>query len=486
MNNEERQIRETLLKVAESVETPSFQMPSKNHAFQVRKRPFYRSKKWTSIGIASAVVVCLLTSIQVSPSFAAYVQSIFDQYGGGLQQAARQGFSETPNLSVTDQGITLTVKEIIADPVQVTAALVIKQSDGKVLDTDLLLGKNSHLNVIELLDEKGEAMSSGWGAFFDERVGFIDFTLGRKEHEPIPKTLSMHVKQIGDTKGSWKLQVPITMTKTAAATTELPVNQTHTTEQGLKLTVHKVINTPTTSRIQLETQWTDPAKKQLEQEVRKLEGKTAAPDYAPYVPYQQYSLGYYYEAADGSKSKRDVEKLELSDSIDRYGHFRWIWDYDPSGKGKPETLVIDSLYRAVPYDMSVTFNPAELSKKPLVKQVGEDTIILKNSRLVKEADTNKQAIELEIEVLSKEITEINPVWWVLQNEQGTTYRWEESNRSSGKPDQLGRKRNTFTLVMHEYRNREVYETTKLPEKLTLRLDVVTKKYPLEWRIPLSH
>ncbi|MGG4440268.1 hypothetical protein [Brevibacillus fortis] len=121
-----------------------------------------------------------------------------------------------------------------------------------------------------------------------------------------------------------------------------------------------------------------------------------------------------------------------------------------------------------------------------MKQVGEDTIILKNSRLVKEDDTNKQAIELEIEVLSKEITEINPVWWVLQNEQGTTYRWEESNRSSGKPDQLGRKRNTFTLVMHEYRNREVYETTKLPEKLTLRLDVVTKKYPMEWRIPLTN
>ncbi|MGG4440269.1 DUF4179 domain-containing protein [Brevibacillus fortis] len=360
MTNEERQIREALTKVAEAVEIPEFQMPGKDSSSQVARLPFFRQKKWKSIAIASAVVVTLLTSMQVSPSFAAYVQSIFEQYGGGLQQAARQGFSESPNLSVTDQGLTLEVKEVIADPVQVTAALVIKQSDGKVLNSELLLGENSHLNEIELLDGNGEVMSSGWGASFDKTVGFIGFTLGRKEQEPIPKTLSIHFKEIGGTKGSWKLQVPITMAKTAAATTELPVNQTHTTKQGLKLTVHKLINTPTTTRIQLETQWTDSAKKQIEQEARKLAGKTAAPDYAPFVPYQQYSLTYHYEAADGSK--REAEKLEFANSIDRYGHFRWIWDYDPLEKGKPVTLVIDSLYRAEPYDMSVTFNPAELSK----------------------------------------------------------------------------------------------------------------------------
>lgn len=485
MTNEERQIKETLLYVAQSVETPNFQMPSKTDAGQVKRwRPFYRSKKWASIGIASAVIIALLTSMQVSPSFAAFVQSVFDQYGGGLQQAARQGFSETSNLSVTDQGITLEVKEVLADPLQVTAALVIKQADGRILDPNLLSGKNSLINEIELLNEKGEVISSSRGASYEKTVGFIGFTLGKEGDEQIPKTLSIHLKKIGDIKGNWQLQVPLTMAKTAAATTQVPVNQTHTTKQGLKLTFHKLINTPTTTRIQLETQWTDSAKKQLELEARKLVGKTMNPAYAPFVPYQQYSLSYHYEAADGSK--QEAENMEFANPLDQYGHFRWIRDYDPIAKGKPASLVIDSLYRAVPYDMSATFNPAELSKKPVVKQVGEDTITIKNSRLVKDDDTHKQAIELEIEVLSKDIADINPVWWVLQNEHGTTYQWEESNQRGGEPDHLGRQSVIYTLVMHEYNNREVVETRKLPERLTLRLDVVTKKYPVEWRIPLTN
>lgn len=487
MTNEERQIQETLRKVAGDVETPSFQMPSKNDGLQVRRRPFYRSKRWASIGIASAVVLGLLGSMQVSPTFAAYVKSIFAQgvfNDEGLQQAARQGFSETSNLSVTDQGITLEVKEIIADPAQVIVALMIKQSDGQQLGPEWKTASNSQFNGVELLDAKGRVISDKWGTAFEENVGFIRFILGEKEQEPLPKTLSMHFDEIGDIKGNWKLQVPITMAKTTAATTVLPVNQTQVTKHGLKMTLHQIVNTPTTTRIELETQWTEASKKQLEQEAKKLTGKTTNPDYAPFLPYQQYMLGYYYEGADGSKGKE--RRKERSHSIDRYGHFRWIMDDDPLPKGKAKTLVINSFHKAIPYDMSVTFKPDELNKKPVIKQVGEDIFTVKGIQLAKDKYSEKQQIEMEVEVLSKDISDIYLPWWVAQDGQGTTYEARRSSQSTGPVDQSGRERVTYKFLLEDSRNSEGYEITKLPEKITLRLDAVQKKYPLEWRIPVTH
>ncbi|GED56942.1 DUF4179 domain-containing protein [Brevibacillus formosus] len=487
MTNEERQIQETLRKVAGAVEIPSFQMPCQNNALQVRRRPFYRNKKWASIGIVSAVVLGLLGSIQVSPTFAAYVKSIFAQgvfNDEGLQQAARQGFSETSNLSVTDQGITLEVKEIIADPVQVMVALMIKQSDGQQLDPEWKTASNSQFNAVELLDAKGNVMSDEWGTAFEDNVGFVRFILGKKGQEPLPKTLSIHFDEIGDRKGNWKLQVPITMAKTTAATTVLPVNQTQVTKHGLKMTLHQIVNTPTATRIELETQWTEAAKKQLEQEAKKLTGKTTNPDYAPFLPYQQYRLGYYYEGADGSKGKERI--IYNSYSIDRYGHFRWINDDDPLQKGKAATLVINSLHKAIPYDMSVTFHPDELNKKPVIKQVGEDIFTLKSIKLAKDDDSEKQQMEMEIEVQSKDITRIYLPWWVLQDEQGTTYRAKMGHQSKGPVDQSGRERATYKIRLEDSRHWEGGEITKLPERLTLRLDAVQKKYPLEWRIPVTN
>ncbi|EJL29387.1 DUF4179 domain-containing protein [Brevibacillus sp. BC25] len=486
MTNEERQIQETLRKVAGAVEIPSFQMPSKNDALQVRRRSFYRSKRWASIGIASAVVLGLLGTMQVSPTFAAYVKSIFTQDGfdEGLQQAARQGFSETSNLSVTDQGITLEVKEIIADPAQVVVALMIKQSDGKQLLPTYPTATNTESNAVKLLDSKGEVISDDWGITFEENGGFIRFILGQKGQEPLPKTLSMHFDEIGDIKGNWKLQVPVTMAKTTAATTVLPVNQTQVTKHGLKMTLHQIVNTPTATRIELETQWTEAAKKQLEQEAKKLTGKTTNPDYAPFLPYQQYRLGYYYEGADGSKGKERI--ISNSYSIDRFGHFRWINDDDPLQKGKAATLVINSLHKAIPYDMSITFHPDELNKKPVIKQVGEDIFTLKSIKLAKDDDSEKQQMEMEIDVLSKDITRIYLPWWVLQDGQGTTYRAKMGHQSKGPVDQSGRERATYKIRLEDSSHWEGGEITKLPEKLTLRLDAVQKKYPLEWRIPVTN
>ncbi|NRS52081.1 DUF4179 domain-containing protein [Brevibacillus sp. HB2.2] len=487
MTNEERQIQETLRKVAGAVETPDFQMPGKNHIVQVRRRSVFRSKKWTSIGIASAVVLGLLGTMQVSPTFAAYVKSIFAQgvfNDEGLQQAARQGFSETSNVSVTDQGITLEVKEIIADPVQVIVALMIKQSDGKQLGPEWKTASNSQSNAVELLDAKGAVISDDGGTSFEDNVGFIRFILGKKGQEPLPKTLSIHFDKIGDRKGNWKLQVPVTMAKTTAATTVLPVNQTQVTKHGLKMTLHQIVNTPTTTRIELETQWTEAAKKQLEQEAKKLTGKTTDPDYAPFLPYQQYKLGYYYEGADGSKGKEWL--IERSHAIDRYGHFRWIMDDDPLPKGKAATLVINSFHKAIPYDMSVTFRPDELNKKPVIKQVGEDIFTVKGIKLAKDEFSEKQQIEMEVEVLSKDISEIYLPWWVAQDGQGTTYRARRSTQSTGPADQSGRERVTYKFLIVDSKSWEEDEIDKLPEKLTLRLDAVQKKYPFEWRIPVTH
>ncbi|WP_410594110.1 DUF4179 domain-containing protein, partial [Bacillus sp. SIMBA_074] len=52
----------------------------------------------------------------------------------GIKKAAQNGFAKKVQASATDQGITLTVKEVMADPLRISMVASLTDQNGKPLD----------------------------------------------------------------------------------------------------------------------------------------------------------------------------------------------------------------------------------------------------------------------------------------------------------------------------------------------------------------
>ncbi|WP_243014767.1 DUF4179 domain-containing protein, partial [Brevibacillus borstelensis] len=87
----------------------------------------------TVAGLAAAVTF----GTMVSPTFANYVNSLFNtvnQADGGMKNAAAEGYVQEVGKKVTDKGITVTVKEVLADPTRIALIFEMVDKDGKKLD----------------------------------------------------------------------------------------------------------------------------------------------------------------------------------------------------------------------------------------------------------------------------------------------------------------------------------------------------------------
>lgn len=89
----------------------------------------------------------------MSPTFAAYVKSLFDSSDQELQHAVQEGFSQKVNASVTDQGYTLEIEEILADPMRIVAVYSIKDQQKNFIHPDKL-----QISNVEVTDLKGNVI----------------------------------------------------------------------------------------------------------------------------------------------------------------------------------------------------------------------------------------------------------------------------------------------------------------------------------------
>lgn len=123
MTNLDKQIAQTLKNVAGELDQPSFVIPDQVVAYK-RKR----SRLLGTLVLPVLISCALLLTISVSPTFAAYVKSLFNGSDKELQYAAQEGFSQKVNASVTDRGYTLEIEEILADPMRIVAVYSIRIS----------------------------------------------------------------------------------------------------------------------------------------------------------------------------------------------------------------------------------------------------------------------------------------------------------------------------------------------------------------------
>lgn len=254
--------------------TPSHQPPA------WKQRSITIMKRMTIAAAALAIIVS--GGMLVSPTFSSYVNAAFtnnpigkadpvapvtnsflqELADKGIAKAAKNGFAQSVNVSATDQGLTFTVHEVVADPLRISIAASLKDKNGKALDSfmsemvsrstrePLIIIKDKQGNILTPSEEKNaQYPNKPWHVSMYE-IGVM--TLDRElrsyfdDVNKVPDELivEFNTKQLDDIKGNWKLSVPVDMKKAKAAMRTHEINKAYTTPQGLKLNVKQITFAP--------------------------------------------------------------------------------------------------------------------------------------------------------------------------------------------------------------------------------------------------
>ncbi|EJL30156.1 DUF4179 domain-containing protein [Brevibacillus sp. BC25] len=255
--------------------TPSHQPPAwKQRSITIMKR----------MTLAAAILTVVVSGgMLVSPTFASYVNAAFsnspigkadpvapvsDSFlqklaDKGIAQAAKNGFAQSVEVSVTDQGLTFAVHEVVADPLRISIAASLKVKNGKALDSFMseMVSRSIREPLITIKDKQGNVLAPSkekntqypnkpWDVSMNVEHGVM--TLDRElrsyfdDVSKVPDELivEFNIKQLDDIKGNWKLSVPVDMKKAKAAMKTHEINKAYTTPQGLKLNVKQITFAP--------------------------------------------------------------------------------------------------------------------------------------------------------------------------------------------------------------------------------------------------
>jgi hypothetical protein len=468
----------------------------------VRKAGKRKWKRWAYAAAGTLLAVSVAAS--VSPSFASYLtQSIFNRNNQmidlGLQMAGEKGFVQQGNYYVTDNGITLRVLDVVADPTRIALSYVLEKEGGGHLDPDFdPRFREEAGNRVYLTDTKGNKLAdmSSWGR--NDPYGIIGFQLENN----IPEKAVVHFELsrvggfagIGAKEGRWELQVPVDMKKGLEATRSTAVNLQHTTGQGVSINIKTLLFAPTKSQLEFETSITGSAKKKLQELVERESRLGIAEEGAD--AYRDYTYGISYRLLDekgrvvAGKSgpvlpsgERERNPIDSSGVHKPFGRTVWKDGFVPLGEAKRLTFVLDAVDMEEPSDFSLSFTPDNLKKSPVTGQYQGSTIKIKSFVVKRDWDIKKRPPFFEDE--SHAIIELEGVHpqntgtfthWVVTDENGRTYKAMVSGGEED-PDASGNRKFTSTL--------RVYGLKHEPKKLTLSLTRIMKRHTdVDWKVDI--
>ncbi|WP_171650940.1 DUF4179 domain-containing protein [Paenibacillus foliorum] len=208
-----------------------------------------------SVGSAAAVVMVgiVISSAFLSPEMAAAlrqvpgIESVFRMAGDfGLKIADEKGLVTEVNQTVTDQGITIKVSEVMYDDSRLTIGYVQESPDGI-----------QELNNVafEINGKPFHYPSSGSGNRIDEHTYAGVINVSPEDELPGNFDLTMTVFRIGNTEGKWAFQFPVKKMTSHNKAIMPMITKTH---GDITLTVKKIIFTP--SSTELDVRIKQPAK----------------------------------------------------------------------------------------------------------------------------------------------------------------------------------------------------------------------------------
>lgn len=214
---------------------------------------------WKRVGLSAATVVMCFTLVTglafMSPTLTKalheipVIGSLFQSLMGdpGLKEASKQGLSTPMNETVTDQGISFSIKEVLYDGTRISVAYTYRAEENidrgaAIIDWKFGIdGKRFNF---------GYGMGGSEQAIDDyQHAGVIDITTNKTL--PDEFILDIMIGKIGEIKGDWTFHIPITKQKTGIVTKEFQSNPTKTYNNHT-ITVNKITFTPSVTEVSLD------------------------------------------------------------------------------------------------------------------------------------------------------------------------------------------------------------------------------------------
>ncbi|USG67171.1 DUF4179 domain-containing protein [Brevibacillus ruminantium] len=452
------------------------------------RTPVQRSKRWARMTAASiaALFVAFSLGMFVSPTFAAYISTFVSRIGGelGLKKAAEQGFNTPVNMAATDQGVTLRVKEIIADPTRLVATYVLEDETGQILPDLFIPHYNG--NNIYLTDKQGNILNSGPQIFRrgDQYADFL-FSLNNPPNELVLHFDISHFGSNEPRKAVWKLDIPVNIQKSMAATKSVPVNAIYESPQGIVFTFDKVVYAPSATRIDLTTSFTPEKKKQLREMAAAPTGRTDADSIREFGTHR-----FFYHIVDQSgnvvakseyePNEKQGRRISFTQSRDVRGIdpdiINWHGSYVPADQPEELTFVLDGVELLEPADFSISYSPDSLKQQPVSKTYGEleETFTITDMAKGMDPETQEPVWTIELKGLGK--LDSFP-YWNLYDKSGKRFDVQTDfgkTHMKNSPDGVVLVQTLIVKGMQQP-----------PQKLTLALQTVKTRYmDLNWQVPI--
>lgn len=289
--------------VMRSLENVPIPIPKPNW----KKRSISIMKK-TALAVASVTALITFGSI-VSPTFASYVNSVIQSLQGvdnGMKKAVENGYAQEINKRSTDQGLTLVVKEVLADPMRIAIICDIVDQNGKSLPY--------HMREDEIRltykNKAGEDINPSGGGWTTKMEG--DYLVLKhnlftflKDPKDIPDELTVGVEAtiLSGKEGNWGVEFPVDMKKAKAAAKYTHLNQQYTTPQGIFIKLNNIMTVPSASLLEMETDWTAERTKQVKKTMEEngwVVGKPEPGKYSEAEMMERYfqQVGMAYQILD--------------------------------------------------------------------------------------------------------------------------------------------------------------------------------------------
>ncbi|MFM1651648.1 DUF4179 domain-containing protein [Brevibacillus sp. B_LB10_24] len=385
--------------------------PEQRTSLPMRAHQKTKGKEWMKkiTFTAAGFVLAVSLGAFVSPTFAAYVKHVpeyvkqiffgtSDKVDEGVRQAAANGYASTVDQSVTDQGITLNITEVFADPSRVYVKYTLNKN-GDDFEAKDIKGAKGFDDVCTIQDTSGQLISGlrGWSPV----DGVFEFNLKGNE----PKQLNIHVdiREIDSTKGKWEVTIPVDLEKGQLAVKTTEINQQFTSPEGINLSLQHVQFLPSVTRLQMETSLTADRIKQLEEAMAKR-GKPLP--VAKLLGYSIASYGLHYHILDGQgqvvAAYDDEFDREFNDEKNRLpeqdmqeeegklgGKISQAHAFTPL-KEQNLRFQLLGIYSQEPVFFSRSFDPDTLSRQPITENINGSSFTIKSFRL--KTDTNQEQI----------------------------------------------------------------------------------------------
>ncbi|MEJ8548504.1 DUF4179 domain-containing protein [Brevibacillus borstelensis] len=435
---------------------------------------------------ASVVTIGFSASFVVSPSFANYISSFIKAPPDlGTQNAATQGYSNLAEASATDQGITVIMSEVLADPARLIVSTTLKSESVDVSSEYGLLLPSTKMY---LTDEKGNVIANRYDSYRRKgEYGYYQFVL----NDFTPKKLQLHLeaKEIrlkGDKRkdGTWNVSVPIDMEKSIAATKIVPLSQTHTTENGLIIQAKSIAYTPSAIRLTLESSWTQEAQNRINQFAEEIQATEEERDLLHLAELDFNILDQSGKVLASNLYEEQIvsevsfpplyqsQKKVIEDGKTK-NIYEIVFIPDKTTEGAITFEMLGSrLFE--PARFQIEIDPLKIKKNSMTKKLGDATVTVTDLSVQKNPETGENGVAIDMTVATGTLKEWD---WVLVDEANKTYNLSE-NRDYGKC--------SFSGQVETCNTRHFVEgMTQLPKKAILGIRLDKNKYKEEkWDIQL--